>query len=75
MEYNLKEKKNEYSLIFTIVRFSTECRKLNLGGGALPIMDYTGRLSPERGSFFRMEVYKRVGISRVEEERDGKTFI
>ena len=33
MEYNLKEKKNEYSLIFTIVRFSTECRKLNLGGG------------------------------------------
>ena len=38
-------------------------------------MDYTGRLSPERGSFFRLEVYKRVGISRVEEERDGKTFI
>ena len=32
----------------------------------LPIMDYTGRLPPERGTLFRLEVYKRVGISRFE---------
>ena len=36
------------------------------GGGALPIMDYMGRLHPKRGTFFRLDVCKRVGISRVE---------
>ena len=31
---------------------------------------------PERGTFFRLEVYKRVGISRVEVQKSGgKTFI
>ena len=33
-----------------------------------------GEALPERGSFFRLEVYKRVGISRVEvQKRVGKT--
>ena len=32
------------------------------GGGALPII---GEAPPERGSFLRLEVYKRVGISCV----------
>ena len=33
------------------------------GGRILPIMDYTGRLrSKQRGSFFRLDVYKRVGF-------------
>ena len=35
-------------------------------GGVFPIMDYTGRLCPKRLLFFRLEVYKRVGISRAE---------
>ena len=33
---------------------------------ALPIMDYTGGAPPGRGTLFRLEVYERVGISRVE---------
>lgn len=42
--------------------------ELGSGGGVdLPIMDYTGGGGlPLRGTFFRREVYKRVGISRVE---------
>ena len=39
---------------------------VNPSGGTLPIIDYIWRVPLERGSFFRMEVYKRVGISRVE---------
>ena len=35
-----------------------------------------GEAPPERGTFFRLEVYKRVGISRAEvEKRAGKTDI
>ena len=36
------------------------------GGGVLPILAYTGRLRPKGGTFFRLQVYKRVGISQVE---------
>ena len=35
------------------------------GGGTL-FNGLCGKVSPERGIFFRLEVYKRVGISRVE---------
>ena len=37
------------------------------GGGVLPIMAYTvyGEGPPERGTFFRLQVYKRVEISQV----------
>ena len=35
------------------------------GGGVLPIMAYTGRLRP-KGTFFRRQVYERVGILLVE---------
>ena len=40
------------------------------GGGALPIINglYIKDLS-ERGTFFMLEVYKRVGISRVEVQK------
>ena len=34
------------------------------GGGALTITDY-GEAPPERGTLFRLEVYKRVATSRV----------
>ena len=55
--------------------------RLSGGGGGwgvvLPIMAYTGRLrAPERGTFFTLQVYERVGISRVEVyERVGKSVI
>ena len=35
------------------------------GGRVLPIMSYTGRLRPKGIPFFRLQVYKRVGISLV----------
>ena len=31
--------------------------------GVHPIMAYAGRLRPERGIFFRLQVYERVGVS------------
>ena len=35
-----------------------------------------GEALPKRGTFFRMEVYKRIGISRVEVQKmAGKTAI
>ena len=41
------------------------------GGGGLPILAYTGR-----GTFFRLQVYKKVGISQVEVyNRVGKSVI
>ena len=33
--------------------------------GALPIMDYTGEAPYERGTFFRLEVSRRVGVSQL----------
>ena len=47
-----------------------------LGGGVLPIMTYKGEAPPERGTFITLQVYERVGISRVEMcERVGKSVI
>ena len=44
-------------------------------GGVLPIMAY-GEAPPKRGTFFRLQVYERVGISRAEVyERVGKSVI
>ena len=40
-------------------------RLLPGGGGVLPMMAYAGRLRPERGIFFKLEVYERVGKSVV----------
>ena len=47
------------------------------GVGGTPYNGLYGEAPPERGTFFRLEVYKRVGISRDEvEKRTGKlTFI
>ena len=36
------------------------------GGGVLPIFGPYGEASPERGTFFRLQVYKTVGILLVE---------
>ena len=36
------------------------------GGGGTPYNGLHGEAPPERGTFFRLQVYKRVGISQVE---------
>ena len=44
-------------------------------GGVLSIMAYTGRLCPKRGTVFILQVYERVGISRVKaDERVEKSL-
>ena len=35
------------------------------GGGGTPYDDLCGEAQPKRGMFFRLQVYKRVGISLV----------
>ena len=46
------------------------------GGGGTPYNHLYGEAPPERGSFFGLQVYKRVGISQVEEyRRVGKSVI
>ena len=46
------------------------------GGGGTPYNGLYGEASPERGTFFTLQVYERVGISRVElYKRVGKSVI
>ena len=46
------------------------------GGGGTPYNGLYGEAAPERGTFFTLQVYKRVGISRVEVyARVGKSVI
>ena len=46
------------------------------GGGDAPYNYLYGEVPPERGTFFRLQVYKRVGISLLEVyERVGKSVI
>ena len=46
------------------------------GGGGTPYNGLYGEAPPERGTFFRLQVYKRVGISQVEVyKRVGKSVI
>ena len=46
------------------------------GGGGTPYNGLYGEAPPERGTFFRLQVYKRVGISQVKVyERVGKSVI
>ena len=45
-------------------------------GGGTPYNGLYGEAPPERGTFFRLQVYKRVGISRAEVyERVEKSVI
>ena len=45
-------------------------------GGGTPFKVLYGEAPPERGTFFRLQVYERVGILPVEVyERDGKSVI
>ena len=46
------------------------------GGGGTPYIGLYGEAPPERGTFFRLQVYKRVGISQVEVyKRVGKSVV
>ena len=46
------------------------------GGGGTPYNGLYREAPPERGTFFRLQGYERVGISRVEVyERVGKSVI
>ena len=47
-----------------------------VGGGGTPYRGQNGEAPPEWGTFFRLQAYERVGISRVEQdERVGKYVI
>ena len=50
--------------------FTSKCGdRLDYPGGGYPLYSYNslyGEAPPERGTFFRLQVYKRVGISQVE---------
>ncbi len=48
-------------LVFALVVHGAKVR----GGGGIPYNDLYGEAPSERGTFFRLEVYKRVGISQV----------
>ena len=46
------------------------------GGGGTPYNGLYGEAPPERGTFFRLQVYERVGISQVVVyKRVGKSVI
>ena len=45
------------------------------GGGALPIMVLYSKDLSERGTFFMLEIYKRVGISRVEVQKMAEKLL
>ena len=46
------------------------------GGGGTPYNGLYGEAPPERGTFFRLQVYERVGILQVEVyKRVGKSVI
>ena len=47
-----------------------------MGGGGSPYIGLYGEAPPERGTFFRLQVYKRVGNSQVEVyKRVGKLVV
>ena len=51
-------------------------RMLWPGGGGTPYNGLYGKAPPERGTFFRLQVYKRVGILQVEVyKRVGKSVL
>ena len=54
------------ALITWLVILCLTKEELTLGGGGTPYNGLYGEAPPERGTFFRLEVFKRVGISRPE---------
>ena len=54
-----------YSLIALNVENDVQVHPGGGGGGGNPYNGLYGEVPPERGAFFRLQVYKRVGISQV----------
>ena len=54
---------------------SMAARRVGGGGGVTPYRGQNGKAPPEWGTFFRLQAYERVGISRVEQDRVGKYVI
>ena len=49
---------------------------INQGGGGTLYNDLYGEVPPKRGTYFRLQVYERAGISQVEVyKRVGKSAI
>ena len=52
------------------------CTPTSMHGGGTPYNGLYGEAPPKRGTFFRLQVYERVGISQAEVyEREGKSVI
>ena len=60
-----------------VTQFSHKnCFAQKLGEGGTPYNGLYGEAPPKRGTFFRFQVYKRVGISQVEVyKRVGESVI
>ena len=59
-------KEDERSFQISIGMKEIGCLPPGMGGGGGTLHNgLYGKAPPERGTFFRLEVYKRVGISRV----------
>ena len=56
------------------MKISKDSKCPGLGGGCTPYIGLYGEAPPERGTFFRLQVYERVGISLAKVyERVGKS--
>ena len=74
--YKCHEPKNSCILQNIIVRLDRQDIRETLkpprgGGGRTPYNGLYGEAPPERGTFFRLQVYERVGISQVEVYEHG----
>ena len=60
------------------LRLTCRTMQMNPEGGIYSMMAYTGRLRPKGVTFFRLQLYERVGISLIEVpvyKRVGKSVI
>ena len=56
----------------TTFKSQSRLRAASRGGGGTPYNGLYGEAPPERSTFFRLQVYERVGVSRAEVyEREG----
>ena len=69
---------HQSGVAIVMTRYASRCLESwsSARGGSTPYNGLYGEAPPERGTFFRLQVYKRVGISQVEVyKRVGKSVI
>ena len=67
---------DNFKVVHVHLGSSSRLRDRIPGGGGTPYNGLYGEAPPERGTFFRLQVYKRVGISQGEVyKRVGKSVI